>query len=45
MVQVIAFAARSIATTEIRLRYEPISGSDRNPRTTTFTVVVQTITS
>ena len=45
MVQVIAFAARSIATAEIRLRYERISSSDRNPRTTTFTVVVHAITS
>jgi len=45
MVQVISFAARSIATTEIRLRYERISGSDRNPRTTTFTVVVHAVTS
>jgi hypothetical protein len=45
MVQVISFAARSIATTEIRLRYERISGSDRDPRTTTFTVVVHAVTS
>ncbi len=45
LVQVISFAARSIATTEIRLRYERIGGSDRSPRATTFTVVVHPISS
>jgi len=43
LVQVISFAARSIATTEIRLRYERIGGSNRDPRATTFTVVVRPI--
>ena len=45
LVQVISFAARSVATTEIRLRYERIGGSDRSPRATTFTVVVRPISS
>jgi hypothetical protein len=45
MVQVITFGARSIATTEIRLRYERIGGSNRDPRATTFTVVVHPISS
>ena len=45
MVQVISFGARSIATTEIRLRYERIGGSNRDPRATTFTVVVHSISS
>jgi len=40
LVQIITFAGRSVATTAIRLRYEPISGGTSNPRTVTFDVVV-----
>lgn len=41
LVQVISFAGRSAATTEIHLRYERIGGSGAAPRRTTFTVVVR----
>lgn len=40
LVQIIAFAGRSLATTQIRLRYESIGDRTTNPRTVTFTVVV-----
>ena len=40
LVQLITFAGRSLATTSIKLRYEPISGGASNPRTVTFEVVV-----
>ena len=40
LVQLITFAGRSLATTSIKLRYEPISGGTSNPRTVTFEVVV-----
>lgn len=41
LVQVISFAGRSVATTEIRLRYERIGGSGTAPRRATFSVVVR----
>lgn len=40
LVQVIAFAGRSPATTQIRLRYERLGEADGDARTVTFTVVV-----
>jgi hypothetical protein len=40
LVQIITFAGRSLATTAIKLRYEPIGDNTANPRTVTFTVVV-----
>jgi len=40
LVQIITFAGRSLATTAIKLRYEPIGDNTANPRTATFNVVV-----
>lgn len=40
LVQIITFAGRSLATTAITLRYEPIGDNTANPRTVTFNVVV-----
>lgn len=40
LVQIITFAGRSLATTAIKLRYEPIGDNTANPRTVTFNVVV-----